>query len=620
MKSLQRGWFLSVLAVAALIAAIALPHDADADEGWAIQRFHSDIAIQRDGSLVVTETIDASFSVAKHGIFRDIPVRYGYDGHHDRVYDLKVRSVTNAAGAAIPFQRSQNGLNVELKIGDAGRTVTGPQTYVITYELKGALNAFPDHDELYWNVNGADWGVPSAEVSATVLLDGGGLERAQCYEGVTGSQEPCNFLAADDRMGFVTKQALAPGEQLTIVAGLRKGAVAEPTLKLVDTNPGFVDTYFTVTPWTVGTTLVVLLTGIGFLLVSWWRSGRDRVYTSMYYLTNDAEERTRPLLHRDDVVVEYTPPEGLRPAQMGLLLDERVDQKDLTATIVDLAVRGYLKITELEKTWVLGRPDWKLTKLKKPKDLKPYEVTLFNGLMGDRDEVILSDLHTDYAFALMRAQTQLYGEAVQRRWFTNDPESRRGKWQLYALAALVGGVILTWSLSVGWGDGLVGLPVLFLGAVMIPFSRLMPKRTARGSELLRRVLGFRLYIDTAEKDRQKFNEQQNIFAEYLPYAIVFGCVDKWTRVFAGVQTEEITSGWYVPSGAYPMMTFSAHLEGFSHSVAHCVNAAPMVITQGGGGGHGGFWGGGFGSGFSGGGFGGGGFAGGGGGGGGGGSW
>jgi hypothetical protein len=364
----------------------------------------------------------------------------------------------------------------------------------------------------------------------------------------------------------------------------------------------------------------VLLAGIGLLLLSWWRSGRDRVYTSIYYLTNNAKERTRPLFHRDDVVVEYTPPEGLRPAQMGLLLDERVDQKDLTATIVDLAVRGYLKITELEKTWALGRPDWQLTKLKKPKDLKPYEVTLFNGLMGDRDEVLLSDLHTDYAFALMRAQTQLYDEAVQHHWFTNDPAARRNRWQLYALAALLVGVLMTWGLSVYWGDGLVGLPVLFLGAVMIPFSTMMPKRTARGSELLRRVLGFRLYIDTAEKERQKFNEQQNIFAEYLPYAIVFGCVDKWAGVFSNAQTAALMSGWYEPHGAYPVMTFSSHLEGFSHSVAHCANAAPMVIAQGGGGGRGGFWGGGFGSGFSGGGFGGGGFAGGGGGGGGGGSW
>lgn len=619
MMSCRRRIPLSVIVVVAVALASGGARRASADQGWTLQKFHADITIQHDGSLLVTETIDAAFDIPKHGIFRDIPVRYAFDGSHDRAYDLRIRSVTNAAGTPWPYQRSQIGPDAELKIGDASRLVTGTQTYLITYEVRDALNGFPDHDELYWNVNGGNWSVPSMEVSATVRLDGGGIERAQCYEGPRGSQEPCNFLSADDRAGFVTKRAFAPGEQLTVVVGLRKGVVVAPTVKLIDTNPGFVESYFNITPWTVGITLAVFLAGLGFLLVKWWRSGRDRVFTTIYYLSRNPAEEPRPFFHRDQVVVEYTPPEDLRPAQMGLLLDEHVDQKDVTATIIDFAVRGYLTITELDKEWVLGHSDWKLTKVKEPKDLKPYERTLFKGLMGDRKEVLLSDLHTDYWGALVDAQRQLYDGAVEHGWFTRDPAAQRSQWQALGVGALVGGAILTWALAVFAGDGLVGLPVAFLGLVMIPFSRAMPKRTAKGSELLRRVLGFRLYIDTAEKERQKFNEQQDIFAEYLPYAIVFGCVDKWARVFADMDTEKVTAGWYEPVGTYSVMNLSSHLQGFSHSVAHCVATAPAVMPPGGGG-RGGFWGGGFGSGFSGGFGGGGGFAGGGGGGGGGGAW
>ncbi|HYM15674.1 MAG TPA: DUF2207 domain-containing protein [Dehalococcoidia bacterium] len=588
------------------------------DAGWRIEKFHTDILIQRDGSLHITETIAAAFDVPKHGIFRDIPVRYPYDASHERVYGLTIRSVTDGSGMPRPYERSQAGKNVELKIGDATELVTGPQIYVITYDVRGALNAFPDHDELFWNVNGANWPVPTAEASAFVRLDGGGIERVQCYEGVNGSQQPCNSLSAADRAGFVTRRALQPGEQLTVVVGLRKGAIPEPVSQLVNLHPGFVDSYFRVTPWTVGIALAILAAGFAVLFGTWWRGGRDRVYTTVYYLSHNPEEEKRPFFHRDQVVVEYTPPEGLRPAQMGLLLDQRVDQKDLTATIVDFAVHGYLKITELDKAWALGRADWKLTVLKQPKDLQPYERTLFKGLMGDRTEVLLSDLHTDYPGALLEAQRELYGDSVRHGWFAGDPASERGNWLTLGFAFLVGGALLTWGLATFAGEGLVALPVPIFGLVMLPLSRAMPRRTAKGSELLRRILGFRLYITTAEKDRQKFNEQQNIFAAYLPYAIVFGCVEKWAHVFADAQTEKVLAGWYEPLGAYSVLALSSHLQGFSHSVAHCVDTAPVVVPPGGGGG--GFWGGGFGSGFSGGFGGGGGFAGGGGGGGGGGSW
>ena len=51
---------------------------------------------------------------------------------------------------------------------------------------------------------------------------------------------------------------------------------------------------------------------------------------------------------------------------MGLLVDERADTLDVTATIIDLAVRGYLSIEEVPKTGWFGRRDWRLTRLKSP--------------------------------------------------------------------------------------------------------------------------------------------------------------------------------------------------------------------------------------------------------------
>jgi uncharacterized membrane protein YgcG len=281
-------------------------------------------------------------------------------------------------------------------------------------------------------------------------------------------------------------------------------------------------------------------------------------------------------------------------------------------------VRGYLKITELGKESVLGHPGWKLTRVGHPTDLAPWESTIYQGLMSNRDEVLLSDLHEDYWSALGQAQAELYGSAVERGWFATNPAKQRDRWGSLAWSMVVVGLLLTLAAGVFPVTGIVGVPMLILSVVMIPLSRKMSKRTAKGSELLRRVLGFRLYINTAEKDRQQFNEKEHLFATYLPFAIVFGCAGRWARVFGEVPTESVVGTWYHGAGAYPVTGLSNHIQGFSQTVAHCINVAPAAPP--GPQGRSGFLsGGGFSGGF-GGGFGGGGFAGGGGGGGGGGAW
>jgi hypothetical protein len=154
------------------------------DSGWTIDRFHADIDIQPDAAMQVTEAIDVDFgSLERHGIFREIPVRYAYNRGHERVYELRVDSVTNAEGRPWPFEINRNGANIQIKIGDQDRTVSGPQTYRISYRVEGALNALETHDELYWNVNGAGWPVPALQTSATVNLPGGLVVRHSQSDG-----------------------------------------------------------------------------------------------------------------------------------------------------------------------------------------------------------------------------------------------------------------------------------------------------------------------------------------------------------------------------------------------------------------------------------------------------
>ena len=590
-----------LLALAAIGLALAAAAVGAQDTGWTIERFHAEIVIQPDASIEVVETIDVDFDgLERHGIFREIPVKYTWNDDHDRVYKLSVVSVTDAEGQPWKYSREEHGANVRLKIGDPDKTISGRQTYRIAYRIQGALNAFPDHDELYWNVNGAEWPVPTREASATVRLPSGGLQRAACFQGYSGSTDPCELRVESEIAEYRATTPFQPGQQLTIVAGMAKGAVAEPA-PILERRPRDPSRWFeTVNPLTLGGTAVLLAGGLALLVTNWWTRGRDRRYTSLYYLTENPEEETRPLLQGDPVVVEFQPPEKLRPAQMGLLLDERADTKDVTATIVDLAVHGYLTITEVPKKGLFGKTDWELKRTGKDlTGLEDYERLILTGLFEDGSEVKLSSLKNEFYKDLAKAQKALYADAARHRWFNGNPRSIRNLWLGIGVGVLVLGGLLVAALGYLFGAGMLGLPFALVGLLILATANAMPRRTAHGSELLRRTLGFRRYITTAETDRQRFNEQANIFAEYLPYAIVFGAVDKWARAFREIDTTATTAAWYYGTGGFDSVGFSRNLESFNSSVTSTIASAP--------GGSGG-------SGFSGGG------AGGGGGGGGGGSW
>jgi uncharacterized membrane protein len=301
------------------------------------------------------------------------------------------------------------------------------------------------------------------------------------------------------------------------------------------------------------------------------------------------------------VVVEFLPPEGLTPAQMGVLLDERADTLDVTATIVDLAVRGYLHITELPKKGWFGSNDWKLTKLKDSEGLNAFEKRVLTGLFNSKTEVELSDLKYKFADDLVKAKDLLYKDAMKQQWFARKPETARGMWVIVAISLMILGVGLSCFAALWYGRGLFFLGLIPAGIVMLFISRAMASRTAKGSEMLRRVLGFRLYIETAEKHLQDFNEQENIFARYLPFAIVFGCVGKWAKAFEGLEATAAasTTSWYSGTSAFHAMTFSNSLQGFSSSVSSTISSTQSSSGGsgfsggssggGGGGGGGGSW-------------------------------
>jgi uncharacterized protein (TIGR04222 family) len=558
-----------------------------ADEGWIITSFNSDITIASDSTLTIVEDIRVDFgSIQKHGIFRTIPLRYHYDDSNDRFYNLEVRSVTDGTRAQ-PYQAYIDGINQVIKIGDPGVVVQGPQRFVITYTVAGAMNSFSDHDELFWNVDGSLWPVPKTTVTATVHLPSPGVQKSACYEGTPGSTEPCGHEDGTDSVSFSSTRTLASGEEMSVVAALNKGVVSVPPPMLESRLRQFPQDAFDINPLTVGVSILVLVAGIGLVAWNWWAHGRDRAYLTQYYLTNDPRQGAEPLFKHDPLVVEFEPPSKMRPAELGLILDEHADPRDVTATVVDLAVKGHLTIAEIP-----GKQDWTLASTGTPAgDLLPFEKTLLDGLFAGRSQVKISELKGTFRPTLAAAEGQMYGDAMARGLFSTNPQQARASWGCLGVAVIVVGLALTVSLGLGLGWGLVGAALAVVGVVLAASFPFMPQRTAAGRDLLQHTLGFRLYMVTAEKYRQQFAAKAEIFTQLLPYAIVFGCVTLWAKAFEGIDTSA-TNSWYVGSGPFQAAVFAGNLQAMSVNIAGALVYAPPRSGSSSGFGGGGFSGGG----------------------------
>jgi uncharacterized membrane protein YgcG len=602
----QRALTAVVVAAGLALAVPAAPARAQAPEQ--VLDYAVDLRIEARGTLLVTERIAYDFGTEeRHGILRDVPVRFRYDDRHDRVYPLDVLGVSGSPGTPDQYKAENVDTSLRIRIGDPDRTVSGRHDYTISYRVEGALNGFADHDELYWNAIGTQWQAPIKRASVRVAAPAA-IGRVACYAGPAGSTAPCASSRIDGSSAFFAAADLDSYDGVTVVVGFPTGVVPAPRPVLEERWS--LARAFSATPGTLavaGGVLLAVLLVLGWLLGVTGRDRRERRPAGA------PAPMTGP-------VVEFTPPEGIRPAQAGLLVDEVVKPVALTATLVDLAVRGYLRIEELpdHKEWM--KADWRLVRLKAAdEELLDYERELLDGLFASPgrtegpETVRLSELEERFYDRYEQVRRWLYRDAVRRRWFAERPDKVRGRWVVRGAAVTVLGAAMTVQLVWSTHFGLAAIPVLLAGPVLMVGARRMPSRTPAGAELLRRLTGFRTSLETAGVARSGPAAQAvDQFSPYLPYAIVFGLTERWTEAFALVGTAPQVP-WYEGRDAHSWDRFPSRIDEFASSSAMTLSTPPAVSGSSGFGESGSS-----GGGFSGGG--GGGSSGGGGGGGGGGSW
>jgi uncharacterized protein (TIGR04222 family) len=578
----------------ALVAVVVRAGPAGSQTGEAIRHYDVNVTVERSGDLRVVERIDYDFGDnAHHGIERAIPVRFHYDGKFDRLEPISDVAVTASPGTPADIKVTSGARSV-IRIGDPNRTITGLHTYNLSYRVRGALNSFPDHDELYWNAIGDEWVVPIDAASVQVTAPAA-VTRVACFAGPAQSRLTCSRAASDGSLATFAQSGLAPASGMTVVVGLPKGAatVGPPILK---ERWSLGRAFAATVPTVVGAAAlgVVLLGGVVLLL---WRGGRDRRFVGsavdVAFGNVTGTEEPVPLGSGRHVPVEYEPPDKLRPGELGTLVDAAANPLDVTATIVDLAVRGYLRIEEVS-AGSLGKPDWNLVLVRDADDkLRPYEKTLLDGIFKDenRTEVKLSEMRNTFASKLHEVQSQLYDDAQERGWFIRRPDRVRMFWTFLGVLAAIAGIALLVVLTVFTHVALVAVPVALAALVLLGGAHWMPRRTAKGYGVLQRARGFRRLIEESEKERARFAERKNLFTEYLPYAVVFGATDKWARTFADLNGRlPDPGGWYVGQNLFTVYAFSSALDGFTTTTAGTISSTPG--TSGGSGFGGGFSGGG----------------------------
>ena len=594
---------LAAIAGAVLLVGLAGGVAAAADEQ--VESYQVDLTVQPDGTLHVREQITYDFGAQqRHGIYRTIPVQYTYNDTSDRLLRVSNIRVVSTTGAPTDVSTKTEGSSLVIRVGDPDRTVTGRQVYILDYDVRGALNTFTDHIEVYWNAVGFDWSVPIAAAAATLRAPQAPTEVA-CYAGASGSSLPCSNARIDGVSAVYGPQALAPYEGLTVVAALPPGSVTVPPMILQERFS--VSRAFSVTPWTATGGLGILALGLGAVGYLVWTRGRDRRWRDQVPglapapgQQDDAE--ARPLFTDPTGPVEYSPPDDVRPGQMGTLIDERAQPLDVTATIVDLAVRGYLHIEELERKHIFASRDWRLTQQRPPDtDLLSYERTLLEALFKGRTEVLVSELKRTFATDLRKVEGQLYDDVVKSGWFRRRPDRTRGLWGFLGVVAVLAGAGLTYLLARYTHAGLLGVAAVVSGLLLLLVSGRMPARTAKGSAMLARVLGFRTYLHTAEAEQLRFEERTDVFSKYLPYAIVFGDAERWAKAFAVLAAAQAAGGtavapvlpWYTGPAGWDLGHLGDSISSFATTTA---GAIATTASSGGSGFSGGSSGGGFGGG------------------------
>lgn len=400
--------------------SMAMPAVAAADTNdFTVTDFTADYYLTRadaQGSLRIIERINVDFQDHNHGILRAIPLSY-----KDQPLHMHINKVSSPTGAPANYTISELNGNEVLRIGDPARTVTGKQAYLLDYSLENVITFYGNYDEIYWDINGDQWDQPFSTVRATIHLPAGlklNAPQAACYAGGYGDTLQDCTIAEGGGVVRAQADALKPRQTLTVVLGFQKGYFHPAGLR------DYVRDYWR--PATEFVLPIVVLGGAGFM---WWlKRGRDPK-------------------GKGTIVPQYDAPDAMSPLEVTGIMHVTVETKALTATIIDLAIRKYIRIIEQEGTKSLfsKKKKYMLQLLRKGwSELNTWEQEIMRAIfkeVAEGDEIELATLATKLSGTAGKIRKSVASSLVSRGYFVTNPAKYAGI-VMGVLFSILGGVLL----------------------------------------------------------------------------------------------------------------------------------------------------------------------------------
>lgn len=539
--------------------------------GFALEKildYHSDVQIQQDGSIEVSETIrvNAEGNNIRRGIYRDFPTSYtDKRGNYYKV-DFEVLSVTRDDRPE-PWHSDTRVNGVRTYIGSENvRLSPGQYTYRLSYKTTRQIGFFDDYDELYWNVTGNGWMFPIDHASATISIpesiDSSDF-RTAFYTGSSGStaQNARSQILSGQSVEFETTRGLEPYEGLTVAVGWPKGLINQP-----GTQQKIL--WFFKDNGSATALLLGLLAAFGWYYRSWKTHGKDP--------------------KKGVIIPLFEPPDGISPAGVSYIDKMRFNKRTFPAAIISLAVKGYLEIHEDKKDFELIKKPAAQAKQGGADELSPGEKAVYHAVFSKGSPAVLKQKnYAVFTKAKSALQSKLKAEHFGQKFKTN------GKYALPAIGITILSIIIAANLQGG------PLPwIIFVIAAMfmhITFIILMRAPTPGGRKIMDQIEGFKMYLDTAEQDRlQRMRSPAltpEVFESFLPYAFALGVENTWCERFANEFPEELAEqngynpAWY--AGRHSGLNSLKHMgNNFSSNFSSAVSSSstPPGSSSGSGGG------------------------------------
>ncbi len=558
---------------------------------FTISDYQIEMTLGRDGesrsTLTTTETITAQFPNydQNHGLVRAIPK--SYDGHKTSV---DVQSVTDANGVSRKYDTSTDGNdNLIVRMADMDKFVYGAQTYKLTYIQHDVTRFYQNTnaDEFYWDTNGTEWKVPIEKLSVKVMLDEVLATKltgqTACYQGEKGSTGRCE-LQQDKAMFSTQAQYLKPGENVTVAIGFQSGTFSPYVMTLSEKLFMW---------WGIAQGV---LFAVGAAMMTW-------IGMRYYRIVNRSKEL-------GTIVPEYLPPKQSVITAASLAKPYTVKGSIMTAQLIDLAVKHYLKIYETrgKKWYISGEYDIEITQdlTTLSSEEKEFLSDMFDGSLprvGQR--LKLKSLQNNMGYLKRtRDDDKHIKKLVRGEYALREEDLKLKKW-----LRLVSGVLLVLTM--------LGMSPIMLIITIVVFVMSFDtwRLTDKGLDLRRYLEGLSMYIKVAEEERikmlqspegaekvasvvkgsdiQESSKLVKLYERVLPYAVLFGQEKEWSKQLGDYYDKSgMQPDWYSGTTAFNAVAFSSGMSGLSQAASYASSSSSSSGGSGGGGSSGGGGGGG----------------------------